>query len=204
MKKILVTLVIAIISNCLIAQSPITFGPKVGLNISKLPAHISNVTNLNSSNLYGVNAGLFLRFSFSKFYIQPEAYFSMKGGEIGYDSISDHGIKKVKLNTLDIPIIIGLKAFDAKVFNLRVMGGPVLSIPVYKSVSETFNNNPSHTINQDSFKSSLWGIQAGLGIDLFMFTFDFRYEWGLSKIYDQNNMSFKNNMFCLSLGWKIL
>jgi len=202
MKKFLILILMISFSMGISAQMPFTFGPKIGLNISKLPAQINNVTNLNSSNIYGVNAGLFLRINIKKFYIQPEVYFSMKGGKINYiDSLIQRN-KNIKLNTIDIPLLFGFKAFDAKLINLRILAGPVLSIPLNKSVSETFN--PSHSINESDFKNSLWAIQAGLGLDLFMFTVDFRYEWGLTKIYNQNNVSFKNNMFYLSLGWKIL
>ena len=201
-------MVVVLVSVNVFAQKIITFGPKIGLNISKLPTQIKDVTSLKTGNVYGLNAGLFVRLSIKKFYIQPEVYFSMKGGNISYDSLLWHGNKDIKLNTIDIPVLIGFKAFDAKLFNLRVMAGPVLSIPLNKSVSETFTysnlSHPSNTVNQNSFKNSLWAIQAGLGIDVFMFTFDFRYEWGLTKIYDQNNVTFRNNMFYLSLGWKIL
>ena len=202
MKKLFISIIIISFSSGVFAQMPITFGPKVGMNISKLTTQIKNVTQLENSNIYGVNAGLFLRISIKKFYIQPEVYFSMKGGKMNYiDSLIQRN-KSIKLNTVDIPLLIGLKAFDAKIFNLRIMAGPVLSIPLNKTVSETFN--PSHSINESSFKNSLWAIQAGIGLDLFMFTFDFRYEWGLTKIYDKNDIRFKNNLFYLSLGWKIL
>lgn len=208
MKKLLLTIGIISISTCLFSQIPVTFGPKIGLNISKLPTQITNTQNLKATNIYGLNAGLFLRISIKKFYIQPEAYFSMKGGNVSYDSLTWHGTKKIKLNTIDIPLLIGFKAVDAKIFNFRIMAGPVLSIPLNKTVSQTFTldnlSHPANTVNENSFKNSLWAIQAGIGLDLLMFTFDFRYEWGLTKIYDQNDIRFKNNMFYLSLGWKIL
>ena len=202
MKKFLIIIVIISVSRCLFAQMPVTFGPKIGLNISKLPTQIKNTQNLKATNIYGLNAGLFLRISIKKFYIQPEAYFSMKGGNVSYDTLTWHGTKEIKLNTIDIPLLIGFKAVDAKIFNFRIMAGPVLSIPFSKSVSETFD--PLNTINKNDIKNSSWAIQAGLGLDLLMFTFDFRYEWGLTRIYDQGNIGIRNNMFYLSLGWKIL
>jgi hypothetical protein len=47
----------------------------------------------------------------------------------------------------------------------------------------------------------------GAGVDILMFTLDVRYQVGLNdvitkvKTFDYNS---KNNMFAVSLGWKIL
>lgn len=204
MKKIFLTLLSVSLLLGASAQVPFTFGPRVGLNISRIPAQLDSVTNLDASNVVGITAGLFFRGNMGKLYIQPEVYFSMKGGKLSYDSTGGNGLKEIRLKSVDVPVLIGLKAFETGKFNLRVMGGPVLSIPVNKTIKETFSGQSSETISQDDFKKILWGVQAGIGIDIYMFTFDFRYEWGLGKVYESNNISFRNNMYSLSLSWKIM
>lgn len=53
----------------------------------------------------------------------------------------------------------------------------------------------------------IWGLNVGAGIDVLMFTLDVRYQMGLNEVIEKvNNFDFnsKNNVFCVSLGWKII
>jgi hypothetical protein len=56
----------------------------------------------------------------------------------------------------------------------------------------------------DKLEDVIWGVQAGAGIDLLMFTLDVRYEWGLNNVINHQNLELKNSIFNVSLGWKIL
>ena len=65
--------------------------------------------------------------------------------------------------------------------------------------------------DKDSFKDMNWGLQLGAGVDVLMLTIDLRYELGLSNLYDKPDNApeggpgeFKNNVFFISVGWKIL
>ena len=54
------------------------------------------------------------------------------------------------------------------------------------------------------FKTASWAIQAGAGLDILIFTFDIRYEAGLGNMYNgSQDVSFKNNLFNVSLGVKL-
>lgn len=66
-------------------------------------------------------------------------------------------------------------------------------------------------LTSSSINSINWYIQAGLGIDLWMFTFDVRYQGGLNDVISSVeqgkqtwNFDSRNNVFQLSLGFKIL
>jgi hypothetical protein len=47
------------------------------------------------------------------------------------------------------------------------------------------------------------GIQAGGGVDLGNLTLDLRYEAGLSNISESEKYNQKQNLFHLSLGFKL-
>ncbi|MBE9491890.1 MAG: PorT family protein, partial [Bacteroidetes bacterium] len=81
---------------------------------------------------------------------------------------------------------------------------PVASFIVNKDIKI---DGQGAKISDDALKDALWGLQFGAGIDVLMFTLDFRYELGLSDFYKGDNgtdYNFKNDLFKISLGWKIL
>lgn len=205
MKKIVTLSFMLLFSGFLFAQLPFNFGIKAGVTTSKLTTDIGET----QSAILNFQGGAFARVNIKKFYIQPEIYFTKKGGEIK-DSIEVNGgvgIKKINLNTIDVPLLIGYKLFDAKLVNLRVMAGPVMSFVIKKDPKIT-SNGQNVEVGDDflikkNFENQTWAIQAGAGMDVLMFSLDIRYEWGLNDIYKPSQADFKNNIFLVSLGWKI-
>lgn len=62
--------------------------------------------------------------------------------------------------------------------NLRVMAGPIATVMLTERKNDLKVLNPEHY----KFNKSNVGFQVGIGIDVARFTFDARYESGLSKI----------------------
>ncbi len=203
MKKFLLVAFVIFITINTNAQLPFSLGPKLGFNMSKLPITIKDAQSLNEKNLYGFQGGLFVRLKLKKFLIQPEVYFSMKGGKVDYTLGASSFSREVNINTIDVPLMIGYKAVDLKVFNLRLMVGPVVSFAINKSVKFSQDGVSSPSLNEGDVNNTNWAIQAGVGVDIFMITLDVRYEWGLNEIYNVNSETLKNNLLCVSLGWKI-
>jgi hypothetical protein len=57
----------------------------------------------------------------------------------------------------------------------------------------------------DDIKNSAWSVQMGAGLDVFFVTLDVRYEMGINNIYNgDSDLNMKNNMFNVSLGFKLL
>lgn len=194
MKKITILIFTLLISGGLFAQMP-NFGIKVAataasLNTSELAA------NIESNNLLGYQAGAFLRINTGKLYLQPEVVYNhrstqlagLSGGDVTFD-----------LGTIDIPVLVGFKLLDAKVFNLRAFAGPEISFATGDATS-------SDDVTLADFNKKTWYMQAGVGVDLLFLTFDLRYEKGLSNfIEDYNNEgSLKNNVWVFSLGLKFM
>ena len=184
------------------AQIPkFSFGIKGGVNYSNLKTK-DDLTDENS--IMGYQAGIFTRVGAAGFYFQPELYLGTKGNE--YTSIeTNSGIMdvkgKIKFTTLDLPLLVGTKIGTNKL-NLRFMAGPIVSFIIDE------NNNLGTAYNSvvdfGNYKKQTLGFQAGSGVDLGNLTFDVRYEAGLSNISQGEKYSQQQNLFHISLGFKLL
>jgi len=205
MKKLLIIVISLFIVSAGFAQiKGLTLGPKIGVNFSKIS---DNVDELKGSMKPGFELGAFVRIG-QKLYVQPEAMFKTKGGKFDVDGTNTSDVSyKVKLQTVDVPLMIGVRLLNLKVMNLRLMLGPVASFVLNKDIDSDDNSNT--VFDKDDFKDMNWGFQGGVGIDVLFLTLDVRYELGLNNIYDGKNVSgkaidFKNNLWSVTLGFKIL
>ena len=197
MKKLAILLLTALISGGLYAQLP-SFGIKAAATASSI-----NTADLGasfeSSNLLGYQIGAFVRLGSGKLYLQPEVVYNHRSTNLvdftGTDLNFDIG-------TIDVPVLVGFKLVDAKVFNLRAFVGPEASF----ATSGTSTYGSAEPVKLSDFNDLTWYMQAGVGVDLLFLTFDVRYEKGLSNfINDYNsNGSLKNNVIVFSLGLKFM
>lgn len=198
MKKILILLIFAFAALDNFGQ--FTLGPKIGYTASKLSTDFDDIKESARSNF---QIGAFLRFG-KKLYIQPEAYYSTSGGKLRLSGTELE--QEVKLKNLGVPILVGFKLINAKVFNLRIMAGPVANFILDKKVD--FKNSYPNPIQESDFKNIAWGMDVGAGVDVFFLTLDIRYEFGLNNIYNSpagaDSQKIKSNLFIVSLGFKIL
>ncbi len=200
MKKLTVLFLAILVSGGVYAQLP-SFGIKVGATASSI-----NTTDLSSSydseNLLGYQIGAFVRIKSGKLYLQPEVVYNHRSTEL---ASFEGGNLDFDIGTIDVPVLIGFKLIDAKVFNVRAFVGPEASFATSKNYTyeSGFKGDP---INLDDFNDLSWYVQAGVGVDLLFLTFDIRYEKGLTNLIDDYNAdgSFKNNVFVFSLGLKFM
>ncbi|MEI6695869.1 MAG: porin family protein [Bacteroidota bacterium] len=210
MKKIIFVLgIVFLFSSNGFSQSPLNLGVKIGFNSSKMPTEFTNVSDIKEQAKTGFLAGAFVRINLSSIYLQPEIYFTKKGGSFQSATIPQFQGKtftqQTVLNTIDVPVLLGIKLINFKVVNLRLMAGPVISFVTSKDISYqvdgvNLGSLPSPTTD---YKNTIWSIQAGAGIDVLKFTLDVRYEWGLNNISDNGSMNSKTNLLNVSLGMKI-
>ncbi len=166
----------------------------------------------------GYQLGAFVRIG-GKLHLQPEVYFGLKTGELKYVSVPNNSTQSVNvkqdvnLNTIDIPILLGYRILKVPTLNVRLQAGPVASIVANKTFNVSFDGvdkpEDQSPIEKSSLKDMNWGLQMGAGVDFLFLTVDVRYELGLSNIYDKpanstSDLTLKNNVFILSVGWKIL
>ncbi|MDA3822080.1 MAG: porin family protein [Bacteroidales bacterium] len=190
MKKIVIIsiamLFMAFSANAQIFQ----YGLKGGLNYSSLAMDdiigISDGTEvydlLAGETVRGYQVGIMTRVNVLMLFVQPELYFNVTGGSVKKvleDGTSD--LLNVQFNRIDIPLLVGVKLGPA-----RINVGPVGSAVVGST------NQLKELVSSDleTVSSGLtWGLQAGIGLDLFnKIAVDLRYEGSLSQYGDDSFM----------------
>ena len=80
------------------------------------------------------------------------------------------------------------------------MAGPCTSFVLNKdfTLSETFAE-----VSRYHFEDALFSLQAGVGLDIFMFTLDLRTEAGLSDLSPSSSFDMHHKTINLSLGFKL-
>ncbi len=191
---------ILIMSTSAFPQVSVNFGPKVGINYSRLSFSGAD-RKINNRYATGYQGGAFLRINMKRFYLQPEALFNEKGSRVSFDTDPSNQTGnrisgKVKLQSLDVPLLLGLKVIDSRIFNLRIAAGPMYSRQLRDQSAVLNNLSPDA-----SFRGNQYGYQAGLGLDLANLTFDARYEGGFQRITSE--LGGRPGSFTFSVGFKL-
>ena len=201
MKKILLLFVIALFATEL-SYGQFALGLKLGYNANKLS---SNLDSIKSSFNSGFHVGVWTRFG-KRLYVAPELQYTMSGAVFSSEgtlSTSDWK-QKVKIGSVDIPVVVGFKIIHSDFITWRIELGPEASFIINKSISE--EGSIDGPIQEASLSDVNWYLLGGTGIDILFLKFDIRYQYGLNDfISDVQNSSFssKNQMFVVSLGFKI-
>ena len=152
------------------------WGPKVGADFLTPTIDQNEIQSQIKSNY---QVGFFLQFG-RKFYIQPEFYYAtQKEPGITTDDVT--------INTLKVPLMLGMRLVNLKVISAHIMAGPSASFLLKESITD-----PNR-------KQSNFALQAGGGIDLIgLFTLDVRYSFDMS-----NSMSNQIKQFSWDNGVNI-
>ena len=214
MKKIILCLSMALITFNSNAQD-FSWGPKISITSPSL--NLSDVKEIQTVSetidlledtdaTIGYQFGLFARASLLGLYIQPEVLLSNSNSEIKYNDLTDSEnpmeiVGEVRLNKLEIPILIGKRFFKV----LRVNAGPIFTLLINKDIAQSSDYDKIGS----NYKDTTVGAQIGAGLDLAIITVDLRYEMGLQSITDgitigedTFNADQRLNQFLLSVGIK--
>lgn len=186
MKKLTMIIALAILALTGKSQDLFDFGPKVGINTTKISA---NLADYNPETVTKFQFGAFARINVGPVYLQPEAYFNSKEY---IDAINLSTKEKFNLNTIDVPALVGVKIINQESLNVRIMAGPVFSFLTDKSAKSQ--------LTEDNLKNNRLGWQYGAGVDYMFITLDARmesYSKNFSPKFDTNGI------FVLSLGLKL-
>lgn len=155
----------------------------------------------------GFQAVIFARMTSGSFYIQPELIYGTKGGKFDFLDKNGNLLNRVnaKFSTIDVPVLIGIRFRDARIFL-----GPVLSYAIKKNSQLSSGLKPytNENLDKDFFKRPVVNTILGLGFEFKSFFFDLRYEAGISNYTEttlgpMNNpktFSFTTDQFILSIG----
>jgi hypothetical protein len=214
----------------------LAIGPKVGYQTSALSYDKAKI-KADFSNHF--TAGVFGRVTIGRIYVQPEVlYFktssifdaSVSGVETESNLFNLPNGANVNLTlnqmNLQVPVLVGINILDTQLITLRAQVGPTANF-ILKSQTlfdKTYTigdqqvelENTTTDQNFDT-KSIAWGLQAGLGVDVWKFTLDINYNFGLSKMFktldnttlgetfDFSNIdNTKQNLFMVTVGFKLI
>lgn len=192
MKKIIpLAICLFCVTKFTVAQN-IHFGVKAGANFQKIQG-----IPFKEKFTFGYQAGAFAAIGFnSKIGIQPEILFSSVNADTATQFSTVYGFKKidkVKLNMLDIPILLNIKAAQF----LTIQAGPQFSVLIDKNQNLLKNG-------ETAFKQGNISAVAGLQFDLTKFKIYGRYVAGLKNLNNVNNSNeWKNRNIQVGVGFKI-
>lgn len=174
MKKLLFAAVMTLFAVNASAQfGIIRFGVKGGLisdNIDIVKGGKSGSTVLSSDSKLGWQVGLMSRVNLPMFHIQPEVLFNKHAYTL--KSTANNSRADVKVNTVDIPVLMGLR-----LLMLRMEAGPVFNVMTETKVKH--NRNASHHVDVD--RSSI-SFALNLGVDIYKVNFDIRYNGNFKRV----------------------
>lgn len=196
MKKLNLTVLIGamiLASSSAFAQGEFAIGIKGGLNFANVNTSSAGATYDSRT---GFNAGAFLLLKFGKVGIQPEVLFSQQGTKLKYygNSIDQN------FSYVNIPIIV--KLYTIAGINIQV--GPQFGFLTNSPTAQTIQSGGNTITVDQAYKKSDVSAALGLGWDLpFGLTVDARYNLGLTKVNDDAGADVKNQVWQLSVGYKL-
>ncbi|EGN56247.1 hypothetical protein PRBRB14_06390 [Hallella multisaccharivorax DSM 17128] len=197
MKKFLASaLMLLAASTATFAQHAVgsfTLQPKVGVNVASL------TKSDNYDNRIGLAAGLEGEYQVSDlFALSLGAIYSQQGNK--YDkTVMKQSLKYTnKLDYINVPIMANVYVVPGLAVKLGVQPGFNVNSKG-KTVANTSVGNAKGTVELNA-KSVDFSIPVGLSYEYKNVVLDARYNWGLTKVWDNNDA--KNSVFQFTLGYK--
>ena len=154
------------------------FGPKIGLDLATPTIDQNSIkTQFDSNSQFGI----FFQFG-RVLYLQPEFYYATHKETY---SVSSAAPIETKVNTVKVPVMVGLRLLNLGIISAHVMAGPQGSFFLNES-----NPLPNFTRQKNNFD-----LQFGGGVDVLGFvTLDVRYSANLNNSIDTNvqQLNWKN------------
>ena len=183
-----------------------SFGMKGGYStILKQKQSYKETFNISGNLQNGFHLGLYMRMG-RTWYIQPEALFNYYNcsSTINYENKNIFENKKYQINTLDIPVLLGVNLANTRMFKMRVMVGPKFSFNI-GSTTDVLNDFNSFT---QTLRNTRLGLDCGIGFDIWRITLDVRYNL-VQDLYKYQNLegtTFNNkplHSIQASIGYRI-
>ncbi|MDR1273192.1 MAG: porin family protein [Odoribacteraceae bacterium] len=173
MKKFIFLTLLALAGTSAMAQQKsFELGVHGGWSYNKMYA-----TNYHTRTHWGYAAGLFGRVNFVKgIYLEPAIDYTHKEVVIER-SIND---TKLRISSLDVPILLGVKFLDFPLAKVRAFAGPIASL-LFKPIE--YGDNITNMENPPLITSdkTMFYVRAGVGVDIWRATLDISYDLGLKK-----------------------
>lgn len=172
-------------------------GAFIGPNIS---THAVKGSEFNSSNRFGWQLGGLLRYGHRVYLQSGLTYFSMNSRLSTLTPVfqpNDPGeiSDRVNVRYLQLPLLAGVRFFqqERRDLGLRLQAGPAVSMLMGVKDNEL-------QLSSNDYENLWFGAQAGLGMDVWFFTLDLGYQWGLGNAFSNDNFNGQYRMTTFSLG----
>ncbi len=177
-----VCVLVLAVSSLAVAQTTMTGGVKAGIDFANVSIS-ANGTNISPSSRTGLAAGVFFDLEVApNIAIQPEALVIMKGASAGADIIGFGSTATLKLNYLEIPVLVKYRFNSEYVATPYVFGGPALGILLQAKES---SGGVDVDVKSDMNSTDL-GLAIGGGVEYRIFLAEIRYTIGLRDIIANN------------------
>ena len=192
MKKLMMIAAMMLMSMGAFAQNEVgqfTLKPMVGIDFA-------TITNDDNKMKVGLAAGVEGEYGITEtFGVSAGILFAMQGAK-------DKDIKDWKMNTtyLNIPILANAYLFKGFAVKVGIQPGFLLS-----AKEKYTENNVSVEVDAKSVMNKVdFTIPIGISYEYQSFVIDARYNWGLTKVYkdDNRNSKSKNSVFMFTVGYK--
>lgn len=198
MKKVLFLIIIVLAPLFIFAQQPkMNLKIFTGLNTNTF---VYRTENVNPDILGGLQLGTGLRVSKRHAFVEGDITYINYGLSIdleGLDTVFDP--ITVRMNSLQVPMIIGYIPVKKPLFKLYLYGGIVNRFSLKGSLTflgETIKFSPSE------FDLHTYNLLARFGtqMDVAMFNFDFNYSIGVTNSF-RGDIRTNSHSFQLSIGY---
>jgi hypothetical protein len=194
-------LLVFIVGGLLLASSAVRAQEQQTTTESNLKAKFGIKGGLNLTNLYvadvstehmkaGFNAGVFAKLPVTRgFSIQPELLYSLKGAKEDYNNfVQGSGEYRFNLGYMELPLLAVVNI--APNFNIHAGGYAAYLVNAnIKNVNDQGSVVGATELSTGDFNRWDFGLAGGAGFDIQNFTIGARYNYGLSHIGKDDNLT---------------
>lgn len=143
-----------------------------------------DIFNVKSNLRNGFHLGLYMRMG-RTWYLQPEALFNYYNynSSLNYENSNIFQNKTYQINTVDVPVLLGVHLVNTNMFKMRAMIGPKFSFNIGSTIADSFEDVESLT---QALRETRLGLDCGIGFDIWRITLDVRYNL-IQDIYKYQN-----------------
>ena len=196
MKKVLFAALMMFSSVGAFAQHAVgsfNLQPKIGVSIA-------NLTDIKDSDpRVGLVAGVEGEYQVSDiFSISAGALYSMQGAKSTVSALGQSATATTKLDYINVPLMANVYVVKGLAVKLGIQPGFKVSSTKKTDVNTSLvSGSGSRDIKAQSVDFS---IPVGISYEYSNFQLDARYNWGLTKVFE--NGKDKNSVFQITLGYK--
>jgi hypothetical protein len=178
----------------------LSIGPKGGVSINR---YKSSANSTRDGDRTGAVIGGFANISFLRvFSIQPEIFFSQRGGA-AYNI--DNTTSRYKLSYMEVPILFKVRLPIERTFFPHVFVGPDIAYRIFSNSTNTDGNGNTSDVDNTQIRRIDTGGVLGAGLDVqskhLFFTVDGRYGFSFSSLGNSNyNLNVNHRSFVVLAG----